>query len=310
MGKRKRRYIPHLAEFYHDPDTWTAKQAKSLFRKRRSPFESVPLDSVLYEDCVSGMRSLEKSSVDLVIADPPFGIDFDGKSSAYNRDADNVVEGYEEVESDYYTFSHTWMKEAKHLLKEHGSMYIFSGWNHLDDVIRATKDLGLETINHIIWKYNFGLFTRYKFVTSHYHILLVAKDKDEYYFNKIKHYPLDVWELKREYQPGEKKNGTKLPTRLVRRLIRYSSKPGNIVLDPFMGNGTTAVAAKQLWRHFIGFEINEDLEEVIETHLSSAEAGEKHRWFDKRAHIKRLRGKYPRAAREFDRREAEIAANS
>jgi len=311
MAKRKNKYVAHLAEFYHNPDTWTQQAAEYLYRQRSGAVGDVPIDTVLYEECVKGMERLPDACVDLMIADPPFGIDFDGLGSAYNRDANNVVHGYEEVREDYGIFTYAWLKEASRLLNPHASAYIFSGWNNLDEVIRSCRQLELTPINHIVWKYNFGLFTKRKFVTSHYNILFVVKNPETYYFNKVKHYPDDVWPIKREYRPGVKKNGTKLPLRLVRRLIKFSSRPGDLVFDPFMGNGTTAAAAKQLWRHFLGFEINSELRSTIESELSLVMFGESFRKFDREAHIKELRVRYPHAAVEYDRRRMhEVAENT
>ena len=137
-------------------------------------------------------------------------------------------------------------------------MYIFSGWNRLRDILEGIDAAGLTTINHLIWKYQFGVFTKKKYVTSHYHILFVAKDAKRYTFNKIDHYPEDVWVINREYWKGRKKTPTKLPPELVRKILMYSSNPGDLVLDPFLGSGTVAVVAQQEGRHFLGFEIVPD----------------------------------------------------
>ena len=125
----------------------------------------------------------------------------------------------------------------------------------LRDILEGIDAAGLTTINHLIWKYQFGVFTKNKYVTSHYHILYVVKDPKDYTFNKIDHYPEDVWMINREYWKGKKKTPTKLPQKLVQKIIRYSSNAGDLVLDPFLGSGTVAVVAQQEGRHFLGFEI-------------------------------------------------------
>ena len=77
--RRSRRYIPNLAEFYFTPAyDWTIDEAKSLYDAREAVSQDIALNTVLYEDCIEGMRKLPEGSIDLVIADPPFGIDFDG----------------------------------------------------------------------------------------------------------------------------------------------------------------------------------------------------------------------------------------
>ena len=140
----------------------------------------------------------------------------------------------------------------------------------MKDILIAIDDAGFSTINHIIWKYQFRVFTKTKFVTSHYHILFVVKNPKKYYFNKIDHYPEDVWEIKREYLPGKKKNSTKLPDLLVEKLIKYSSKENDLVLDPFMGNGTTATSCVKLCRNYVGFEINPQAKGIIDINIQKA----------------------------------------
>ena len=167
-------------------------------------------------------------------------------------------------------------------MKKHGGLWIFSGWTNLKDVLNALDKNGFTIINHIIWKYQFGVFTKRKFVTSHYHIIFAVKDPKRYFFNKIEHYPLDVWDIKRKYLPGVKKNATKLPIDVVMRCIDFGSKPGDLILDPFMGNGTTATACKASFRHYIGFEINSSLKEVIEWNLNQVKLGEHYKPYSER----------------------------
>ncbi|MHA1558151.1 MAG: DNA-methyltransferase [Candidatus Heimdallarchaeota archaeon] len=232
------------------------------------------LNNIYYEDCISNIsKRIPENSIDLIIADPPFGIKFDGKGAQYNRKSEFVVSGYTEItQANYLEFSRSWLKAIFPVLKETGSAYIISGWTNLKDMLIAIDDAGFITQNHIIWKYQFGVFTKRKYVTSHYHILFLVKNKKKYYFNKVDHYPEDVWEIKREYLPGKKKNSTKLPDQLVEKLIQYSSKPGDVILDPFMGNGTTAVASIKLQRNYLGFEINPLAQEIIDINIANAKA--------------------------------------
>jgi len=175
---------------------------------------------------------------------------------------------------DYYEFTYRWMMEVFRVLKESGSMYVFSGWNNLKDILQAIDDVGFTTINHIIWKYQFGVVTRKKFVTSHYHCLYVCKNEKEkkfFPFSRFKkedkteegrslHYKdkEDVWEIPREYWTGDEKTPTKLPSELIKKLLQYSSVKKDIVLDPFLGSGQVAVVSKSMGRRFMGFEIVPD----------------------------------------------------
>jgi site-specific DNA-methyltransferase (adenine-specific) len=270
--KRKNPYIPHVAASRFKPtEDWTRTEALDAYKSAKFPFG---VDLVHYEDCISGMENLPAESIDVIIADPPFGISFNGKESIYNRDESLVVKGYREVEGDYSDFTHAWVSKLPRLLKKTGAAWIFSGWTNLAAVLNAIDSTTLSLVNHIIWQYQFGVFTRRKFVSSHYHLLFIVKDTKKYYFNKIQHYPLDVWDIKRTYLKGELKNGTKLPENLVMRCIDFTSRPGNIVLDPFMGNATTATAAKGSYRHYLGFESNPEMRQIIENNLKLVGLGE------------------------------------
>jgi len=217
-----------------------------------------------------GLKLLQTGSVDLVVTDPPFGIEFEAKKANYNRNDENVLEGYEEAEEDYYEWTMKWLKECTRVLKDDGAMYIFSGWNNLKDILCAIDDCGLETINHIIWKYQFGVYTSRKFVSSHYHCLYVAKPKAKRFFDNEARFSAgdtnedgtkkrykdmeDVWVINREYWPNSIKTPTRLPLELVDKCLAYSSEKGDLILDPFMGSGQVAWAAKQSERQYVGFE--------------------------------------------------------
>ncbi len=223
-------------------------------------------------NCIKAMQLLPYNKIDLIITDPPFAIDFKAKKANYNRTASRVMKGYNEIKpEDYYDFTFDWMSQAHRILKESGSMYVFSGWNNLKDILMALDDTGFTTINHVIWKYQFGVVTKKKFVTSHYHCLYVCKNEKKrkfYPFSRFKktaktkegrslHYrdKEDVWYIKREYWTGDEKTPTKLPAQLIEKMLQYSSKKGDVVFDPFLGSGQVAVLSKSLGRKYLGFEI-------------------------------------------------------
>ncbi len=223
-------------------------------------------------NCIKAMQLLHHNKIDLIITDPPFAIDFKAKKANYNRTASRVMKGYNEIKpEDYYDFTFDWMSQARRILKESGSMYVFSGWNNLKDILMALDDTGFTTINHVIWKYQFGVVTKKKFVTSHYHCLYVCKNEKKrkfYPFSRFKktaktkegrslHYrdKEDVWDIKREYWTGDEKTPTKLPAQLIEKMLQYSSKKGDVVFDPFLGSGQVAVLSKSLGRKYLGFEI-------------------------------------------------------
>lgn len=160
-------------------------------------------------------------------------------------------------------------------MKSNASLYLVSGWSNLGSVLTALDRINFHVINHIIWKYNFGVYTKRKFVSSHYHILYATKwskkqakptfntycrfdkdDKNENGGSLCYQDREDVWVINREYRPGEKKNCNKLPDALLEKMILYSSNPGDVVCDFFLGNFTTAYVALRNGRGIVGFESN------------------------------------------------------
>tara|TARA_B100000586_G_scaffold213925_1_gene160874 strand:- start:718 stop:1473 length:756 start_codon:yes stop_codon:yes gene_type:complete len=232
------------------------------------------------------MKAIPDETIDLVVTDPPFAIDFKAKRGNYNRTASRVLEGYKEItKENYYEFTLNWMSQCFRILKEGGSMYVFSGWNNLGDILNAIEEIGFITVNHIIWKYQFGVVTNRKFVTSHYHCLYICKnDKKRKFFpyerfskeeknnqGRSLHYKdkEDVWEIKREYWTGDEKTPTKLPAEIIKKILQYSSEEGDLVFDPFLGSGQTAVVSKLLKRNYMGFEIVKEYFDFISKRLKS-----------------------------------------
>ena len=118
--------------------------------------KKIEINKIYNQNCIEGMKLIPKNKIDLVITDPPFAINFKAKKANYNRTASRVLSGYNEIKpEDYYDFTHSWMSQVFRILKDSGSMYVFSGWNNLKDILRALDDVGFVTINHIIWKYQF-----------------------------------------------------------------------------------------------------------------------------------------------------------
>lgn len=225
-------------------------------------------------DCISGAAEhLPDNSVDLIITDPPYGINGDLLHRHYNRDERFVVNGYVEVpRAEYADFSLRWIREAERVLRPGGSIYIVSGYTNLVDILVALRQTGLAEINHIIWKYSFGVFTRQKYVSSHYHILFYEKPGGKRTFNLESRFGLveknencrslntmdreDVWVINREYKPGRVKNKNELPVPLLVKMIQYSSNEGDLVADFFLGGFSTAKAAIGLSRRATGFEVS------------------------------------------------------
>lgn len=224
------------------------------------------------KDCIAGCRAhIPDDVVDLIVTDPPYGIGGDTLHKHYNRKEAYVLDGYIEIpQKEYAAFSEQWICEAARILRPGGSMYIVSGYTNLGDILNALKKTNLREINHIIWKYNFGVHTSRKFVSSHYHILYYEKPGGRRTFNTEARFGAtekdgnggslnyrdreDVWIINREYKPGQIKNKNELPKELLVKILQYSSKEGDLVCDLFLGSFSTAKVAIGLNRYATGFE--------------------------------------------------------
>ena len=224
------------------------------------------------EDCIEGCRRhIPDDSVDLIITDPPYGIGGDQLHRHYNRKEAFVIDGYIEVPAEEYAgFSCGWIAQAERILRPGGSMYIVSGYTNLVDILNALKATSLEQVNHIIWKYSFGVYTRKKYISSHYHILYCVKPGGKPTFNAFCRYGTgeqngdngalnyldreDVWIINRQYKPGKTKNKNELPPALLIKMLQYSSNEGDLVCDLFLGSFSTAKAAIGMNRRACGFE--------------------------------------------------------
>lgn len=220
------------------------------------------------EHCVNGMRNhVKDNSIDLIFTDPPYGIDGANLHKHYARKEEKVVPGYVDVPRDQYQqFSHDWINECARVLRPGGSFYVVSGYTCLYEILHALRQTGLVEVNHLIWKFNFSVYTEKKWASTHYHILYWVKppllkktfntycrftEKTDSYHDRE-----DVIEVNRDYKPGEIKNKNQLPEELVERFILYSSNEGDTVLDPFLGGFTTAMVSLTYGRKIVGFEMN------------------------------------------------------
>lgn len=226
------------------------------------------------KDCITGCRELiPDNSVDLIVTDPPYGIAGETLHKHYHRNEARVIGGYVDVPKERYAqFSMDWIAEAERILRPGGSLYVVSGYTNLIHILNALSATALTEVNHLIWKYNFGVYTSKKFISSHYHILYYVKKGKPPTFNTFSRFGQrekdtkngslnyldreDVWIINREYKPNRTKNKNELPSALLTKIIQYSSNEQDVVCDFFLGSFSTARIAIGLNRTAIGFEIN------------------------------------------------------
>ena len=244
------------------------------------------LDRVLNEDALEGIAKIPDGSVDLVLTDPPYCL---GKD--YGNDSDKLDP------EKYLAWSQQWIDAVIPKLKPNGSLYIFLTWRYSPEIFCYLKKKMLM-LNEIIWDRkvpSMGGSTR-RFSSVHDTIGFFAKSKD-YYFDidsiripydeetkkarsrsifvgkkwlEVGYNPKDVWSVSRLHAIHSEREDhpTQKPLEIIERMIKASCPSNGIVLDPFMGSGTTAVAAYRLKRHFIGFEINPEYCEIIRRRLT------------------------------------------
>ena len=203
---------------------------------------------------------------DLIIADPPFGISFSKSSHEYGADDYDLYKD-DFTASSYFKFSQKWISNCYNALSPSGSLYIISGWTNLQYILNAIQNTEFHVLNHCIWHFSWGVYTKRRFVTSHYHVLLLVKNPKSYQFYKQIHYDEDVFFWK-EYNRGNdphriKGHPCQLPIVLLEKLICTSSSEGDLVGDVFSGSGSTILAARLTRRDVIGFEIRQEYEKII-----------------------------------------------
>jgi site-specific DNA-methyltransferase (adenine-specific) len=229
---------------------------------------------ICHADFADGVGLIPDGTVDLAIVDPPYGL---GKD--YGNDSDHIAV------DEYLAFSTKWIDALLPKLTPDGSLYVFLSWQHSPEVFSYLKTR-LLMINEIIWDRrvpSMGGSTR-KFSSVHDNIGFFARSK-RYRFDldsiripydpetkkarsrsifvgkkwlELGYNPKDVWSIARLHRqdPERVDHPTQKPLELIQRMILASCPNGGVVLDPFMGSGTTAVAALRLGRRFVGFEIN------------------------------------------------------
>ena len=234
----------------------------------------LPLDQVMLGDCIQLMRMLPPASVHCVFADPPYNLQLRGE---LRRPDDSLVDGVDE-EWDRFTdfatydaFTREWLAECRRLLRKDGTLWVIGAYHNIFRIGTALQDLGFWVLNDVIWRKANPMpnFRGRRFTNAHETLIWAARGRDSrhrFNYAAMKALNDDIqmrsdWFLplctgaeRLRNQHGLKLHPTQKPEALLHRVLLASTSPGDIVLDPFLGTGTTAVVAKRLHRRFIGIE--------------------------------------------------------
>lgn len=258
-------------------------------RKAQTKAVALPLDQILIGDCIAAMRALPDACVDMVFADPPYNLQLGGdlfRPEGGRVDAvDNEWDKFDSLKA-YDEFSRAWLSEARRILKPNGTLWVIGSYHNIFRVGSVLQDEGFWILNDIIWRKVNPMpnFKGTRFTNAHETLIWASKGENaKYTFNYRAMKTLnDELQMRSDWsfpicsgQERIKKNGTKAhptqkPEALLYRILLACTKPGDIVLDPFFGTGTTGAVAKRLGRHFIGLERELDYVDVAQERIAAA----------------------------------------
>lgn len=228
---------------------------------------------ILQGDCLEILKDIPDASIDLIFADPPYNLQLKGELWRPNNTKVSAVtddwDKYDDFAA-YDTFTEKWLAECRRVLKKDGSLWVIGSYHNIFRVGKAVQDLGFWILNDVLWiKTNpMPNFKGTRFTNAHETLLWASKtelSRPTFHYKTMKAHNEDKQMRSDWYIPicsgrervrinGEKAHSTQKPLALLRRIITATSNPGDIILDPFLGSGTTAVAAKELGRQYIGIE--------------------------------------------------------
>ena len=242
-------------------------------------------------DCVEVMRSMPKGSVDMIFADPPYNLQLKGDLHRPNNSkVDACDDHWDQFGSyqEYDQFTRDWLSAARDLLHDDGTMWVIGSYHNIYRVGAILQELGFWILNDIVWRKSNPMpnFRGRRFTNAHETMLWVAKsEKSKYRFNydAMKSLNEDLqmrsdWTLpicsggeRLKTEEGEKGHTTQKPEALLYRVITASSQPGDTVLDPFFGSGTTGAVAKKLGRDWIGIDREDDYIKLATKRIEAVE---------------------------------------
>ena len=233
------------------------------------------LDTILKGDCVAALERLPEKSVDVIFADPPYNLQLEGDLHRPDQSkVDAVDDEWDRFDSfaAYDAFTRAWLLAARRVLKPNGTIWVIGSYHNIFRVGAIMQDLGFWILNDIVWRKTNPMpnFRGRRFQNAHETMIWASRDPQAkgYTFNyeamKAANddvqmrsdwlFPICTGAERLKDENGNKIHPTQKPEALLARVLLSSSKPGDVVLDPFFGTGTTGAVAKRLGRHFVGIE--------------------------------------------------------
>ena len=239
----------------------------------RTAPELLPTGRIINADCITAMASLPDASIDMIFADPPYNLQLGGELHRPDGShVDAVTDEWDKFTSfgAYDRFTRAWLSEARRVLKPNGTLWVIGSYHNIFRVGAAVQDLGYWILNDIVWRKANPMpnFRGTRFTNAHETLIWASRsEKSRYTFNyramKTLNDELQMrsdWEFpicggpERLKEGGHKVHPTQKPEALLYRVLLACTKPGDVVLDPFFGTGTTGAVAKRLGREWIGIE--------------------------------------------------------
>jgi len=248
----------------------------------------VKVDVIQVGDCIELMEGLPEGAVDMIFADPPYNLQLEGDlRRPNNTKVDAVDDAWDRFDGfgAYDDFTRRWLRAARRALADNGSLWVIGSYHNIFRVGTALQDLEFWILNDVIWRKSNPMpnFRGRRFTNAHETLIWAAKDKNaRYTFNYTAMKALnDDLQMRSDWlipiccggerlrdEAGRKAHSTQKPEALLHRAILAATRPGDIVLDPFLGSGTTAAVAKRLGRRYIGFEREPRYAEVARARLA------------------------------------------
>ena len=259
-------------------------------RSDRGADAVLPLGEILSGDCIEAMLGLPEASVDLIFADPPYNLQLKGDlHRPDNSRVDAVDDHWDQFSSFevYDRFTRDWLKAARRLLKPNGAIWVIGSYHNIFRVGAAMQDAGYWLLNDVVWRKSNPMpnFRGKRLTNAHETLIWASKAEGAKYtfnYDALKSLnegvqmrsdwtiPLCTGHERLKDEAGDKAHPTQKPEALLHRVLVATTNPGDVVLDPFFGTGTTGAVAKMLGREWIGIEREEAYRKVARARIDRA----------------------------------------